>query len=141
MTVVLLIFLHGFKGGDHTFAEFPQRIISILNSNQSSKSTFKSIIYPAYKTRGLLKDAVDDFLAWLIEKYLEEKHLIQSNGDDKKDDDVKVILLAHSMGGLVIADSLVTLKTAAVVFPPILGLIAFDTVSSILHQSTLSFVY
>jgi len=51
--LLLLVWLHGFKGGDDTFESFPERLTFLLSETwPQTKCT--SIIYPAYDTRGSL---------------------------------------------------------------------------------------
>nr|CAG8445027.1 8827_t:CDS:2 [Entrophospora candida] len=109
---LLLVFIHGFKGDDTTFQEFPERIHNTLTSFYSDMET-ETIIYPRYETRGDLKKAVEIFCNWLEERVeLEEEMLTEkgsSNIKDDSDDDDKEVgniwvgLIGHSMGGLLAA--------------------------------------
>lgn len=48
--LVLIIFIHGFKGSDETFGEFPQRLAHNLLQTIPN-ATVESIIFPAYEVR------------------------------------------------------------------------------------------
>ncbi|BGP45523.1 hypothetical protein JCM10450v2_001342 [Rhodotorula kratochvilovae] len=117
--LVLAVFLHGFKGGADTFGEFPQRLQAIL---AAVGIAFDPVVYPAYDTRGELVTAVDNHVVWLTELVAEKQAMFRERGGTGP---VRVLLLGHSMGGLVIADALLsTLPSASL---PILGLIMFDS--------------
>lgn len=51
--LVLLIFIHGFKGGDETFGEFPQRLAHNLRQTIPN-TTVEPIVFPAYEVRSCL---------------------------------------------------------------------------------------
>jgi hypothetical protein len=53
--LLLLVFVHGFKGTDNTFADFPQRLQHGL-SESISNMKFESIVFPAYEVRHSLSD-------------------------------------------------------------------------------------
>lgn len=46
--LVLLVFIHGFKGTDETFGEFPQRIQHLL-SETLDHAVVQSMVFPAYE--------------------------------------------------------------------------------------------
>ena len=48
--LVLLVFIHGFKGSDETFGEFPQRLAHNL-SQTLPNATVEPVIFPAYEVR------------------------------------------------------------------------------------------
>ncbi|EFP78521.1 hypothetical protein PGT21_025230 [Puccinia graminis f. sp. tritici] len=139
-SLVLLVWLHGFKGGDDTFESFPERLTFLLTETWPHTQC-TSIIYPAYDTRGSLSKASEVFLDWLTVKTTEYEtaHATTSQGKSKTDvgrEQAYVILLGHSMGGLVIADA--TLKLIrerdsqtnlqdSIIWPGIIGLIGYDT--------------
>ncbi|CEQ39247.1 SPOSA6832_00751 [Sporobolomyces salmonicolor] len=117
--LVLAVFLHGFKGNSDTFADFPQRLQHVLTQ---SGIDLQPIVYPSYDTRGELVTAVDNHVTWLTNLVAERQAEYREKGGKGP---VRVVLLGHSMGGLVIADTLLaTLSSASL---PILGLIAFDS--------------
>ncbi|GAA5885174.1 hypothetical protein JCM6882_007261 [Rhodosporidiobolus microsporus] len=117
--LVLAVFLHGFKGGAGTFAQFPERLQALL---RASGIELEPVVYPPYDTRGELVTAVDNHVAWLTQLVAEKTALWKERGGTGP---VRVVLLGHSMGGLVISDTLLsTLPSASL---PILGLIAYDS--------------
>lgn len=116
-SLLLLVWIHGFKGGDHTFGDFPTRISTVLQQVHPLV-TFVNVLAPAYDTRGVLVDSVIHHTAFLEEQVRTSTAAYRKQGGNGQ---VKVILAGHSMGGLVIAD--VATKTQA----PILGLLSYDT--------------
>lgn len=57
--LLLLVFLHGFKGGADTFGEFPARVQHILSQAQP-RVEVQAVVYPPYDTRGELVTAGED---------------------------------------------------------------------------------
>ncbi|GAA96208.1 uncharacterized protein L969DRAFT_14405 [Mixia osmundae IAM 14324] len=130
--LIILVYIHGFKGNDNTFEGFPARINSILSEQYASRGTIvESLVYPAYQTRGELGAACLLFLEWLhaqvAEKELQHAPALSAKAKGKAkedpitlDDDAasppdptlgdrpkaSVVLCGHSMGGLVAADSM-----------------------------------
>lgn len=49
-SLLLIIFIHGFKGDDQSFNAFPQRIQHIL-SESLADTTIESIVFPAWEAR------------------------------------------------------------------------------------------
>ncbi|KAJ1922223.1 hypothetical protein H4219_000085 [Mycoemilia scoparia] len=58
-------------------------------------------LYPSYKTQGTLESAVKDFNRWL----LTEIEILFDQYQDRGGINIVVVLLGHSMGGLLAADS------------------------------------
>lgn len=116
--VLLLVWVHGFRGGDDTFASFPSRIVDTLASLRPNLAV-KALVYPAYDTRGFLVDAVAHFVDWLVEQAVlaQTEHGVSPT----------LVLCAHSMGGMVIADAVAQLQRSPTPWPTILGVIAYDT--------------
>lgn len=67
---LLLVFLHGFKGTDHTFHSFPKQIRDQI-AQALPKINVLSVQYPQYETRGDLKDCVAKFKEWLQNKVID----------------------------------------------------------------------
>lgn len=67
---LLLVFIHGFKGTDHTFHSFPQHLKEHL-AKALPKINVLSVQYPQYETRGDLKDCVAKFKDWLQNKVID----------------------------------------------------------------------
>ncbi|CAG8634480.1 3971_t:CDS:2 [Funneliformis caledonium] len=125
---LLLIFIHGFKGDDETFLDFPNRLQHVLQEKIFNIET-RSIVYPRYETRGNLKEAVETFCLWL------------ENEVKKLTGNVRVCLLGHSMGGILAADTILryenqTIRTACK--PNIIGLFAYDTPYYGVHRDVFS---
>lgn len=65
--LVLLIFIHGFKGTDESFCEFPQRLQHLL-SETLDNATVESIVFPAYEVRlSVLTSHFDAYLDWSLQ--------------------------------------------------------------------------
>ncbi|KAI8380740.1 hypothetical protein BD560DRAFT_386991 [Blakeslea trispora] len=123
---LLLIFVHGFKGTDTSFKDFPNRLQADLAS--TVRADVKSIIYPSYKTAGELKVAVDNFSNWLCEQVAQirkEQGMSQGN--------IMIALLGHSMGGIVSAETILKFHAnenecqEKLMRAKIIGMLAFDT--------------
>lgn len=87
--ILLLIYIHGFYGNDQSFRSFPAHVHNFLREALSETHAVHSKIYPRYKTYKAIDVARDNFSAWL------EPH--ESPTTD-------VILIGHSMGGLLAAE-------------------------------------
>ncbi|KAM7215354.1 hypothetical protein V8F06_009215 [Rhypophila decipiens] len=146
--ILLLCFLHGFKGSDDTFGDFPKHLeASVAESLPDDLVT--SVVYPKYETRGELAQSTAAFLEWLKERVMElrKEHLEQPW--PPYDRNVGVILVAHSMGGFVASDTLFRIldtresddatSSSSIIFPYIQGILAFDTPYNGLARSM--FVY
>lgn len=86
---LLVIYIHGFMGNDASFQSFPAHVHKYLKLALSETHTVHSKIYPRYKTYKALDVARDNFSRWLAPH--------ESPTTD-------VILVGHSMGGLLAAD-------------------------------------
>ncbi|PWN49455.1 hypothetical protein IE53DRAFT_369752 [Violaceomyces palustris] len=113
--MLLLVFIHGFKGSSETtFEDFPSRLSHLLRETYPSL-VVEPLVYPTYDTRGSLSSAVENFTDWLTSQCLtlESKPLMeQGTGNVLQDSgrglgmgSVKVVLVGHSMGGLVAVDA------------------------------------
>ncbi len=60
---LLLVFIHGFKGGDDTFANFPNHLRALLG-HALPKVTVLQVVYPKYETKGDLHTCVAKFKEW-----------------------------------------------------------------------------
>ncbi|KAK0206358.1 hypothetical protein DFS33DRAFT_583819 [Desarmillaria ectypa] len=124
--LLLLVFIHGFKGDDETFLQFPQRMQHVL-SDTIPGCTVESIVFPVYETKGELNEAVVRFADWLTTLTVERE--VASGGGAGK---AKIVLCGHSMGGILAADTLREfVKTKpdqrAPLWPKIIACIAYDT--------------
>ncbi|KAJ7672380.1 hypothetical protein DFH06DRAFT_91764 [Mycena polygramma] len=111
-TLVHLVYIHGFQGNDTSFQSFPKDLQEHLAANIPSHLNIKiqTSLYPTYKSRKPIALATQNFLAWLA---------TQPPGP--------VILLAHSMGGLLAADAATDSSNYGTPRSRrILGVVAFD---------------
>ncbi|KAL5445719.1 hypothetical protein PMIN06_007988 [Paraphaeosphaeria minitans] len=102
---LLLVYIHGFMGDETSFRNFPAHIHNLVSITLAESHVVHSKLYPKYRSKYALEVARDDFSQWL------------SPHEDRWTD---VILLAHSMGGLVAAD------VALLCRHRIIGVINFD---------------
>ncbi|KAF9872642.1 hypothetical protein CkaCkLH20_09821 [Colletotrichum karsti] len=144
---LLLVFIHGFKGGDDTFGDedgFTEQLRSQLAS-ALPKINVKHLIYPKYETRGDLGDCVSRFRDWLLEKVI-DLEVANATPSPTVDPSVRIVLIGHSMGGIVAAETAIGLTSEhpiysedgveksdnpstfnGLMFPYIQGVLAFDT--------------
>lgn len=104
---LLLVFIHGFKGTDHTFHTFPADLTALISHTLPDLNIIW-YQYPRYETRGDLGDTVGRFRIWLEAKVMdlemdgkEEGGISGLSGEER----VRVILVGHSMGGIVAAEA------------------------------------
>ncbi|KAH7869143.1 uncharacterized protein C8R40DRAFT_757624 [Lentinula edodes] len=124
--LLLVIFIHGFKGDNDTFGKFPDRLQHVLTETVPN-STAECIVFPVYETKGDLNEAVVRFSDWLTELTV-MKEVAHGGGAGK----AKLVLCGHSMGGLLAADSIIEFyrtrpDTSAPLWPKIVACISFDT--------------
>ena len=62
---LLLVFIHGFKGTDHTFNNFPKDLRALI-AHTLPKINVVSIQYPQFETRGDLRECVARFKEWSV---------------------------------------------------------------------------
>ena len=122
---LLLVFIHGFKGSDHTFHNFPADLRGLL-AHTFPKLDILSVQYPKYETRGDLREAVARFKEWCVFYIIEHVRMtdkpfyrLQNKVIDLEvanrapsptvDPSVHVILCGHSMGGIVAAETLLSI--------------------------------
>ncbi|KAK3322256.1 hypothetical protein B0H66DRAFT_553836 [Apodospora peruviana] len=109
---LLLCFIHGFKGDEQTFGEnyaFTKHLRQLV-AKELPKINVKTIVYPTYETRGDLSECVGKFRDWLMNKVID---LEVANGTPSPtiDPSVRVILVGHSMGGIVAAETTIELAS------------------------------
>lgn len=95
--IILLCFIHGFKGSEFTFGEFPSQLRDAV-ADQLPQDEILSIVYPKFETRGELAHVTEKFLEWLKERVLELRKQHLDNPWPPNDRQVGVVLVAHSMG-------------------------------------------
>jgi pimeloyl-ACP methyl ester carboxylesterase len=86
---LLLIYIHGFMGNETSFRSFPAHVHHLLTVLVAETHVVHTKIYPRYRSKRNISFARDDFSRWL------EPH---------EDPMTDVILLGHSMGGLLAAE-------------------------------------
>ncbi|KXN89588.1 hypothetical protein AN958_05455 [Leucoagaricus sp. SymC.cos] len=124
--LLLVIFIHGFKGTDETFKEFPKRLQHVL-SETIDDLRVESIVFPAYETKGELNAAVIRFADWLTTLAVQRENEHEGGAGS-----AKIVLCGHSMGGFLAADSLLEfIKTRpdpdCPLWPRIIACVTFDT--------------
>nr|XP_019046057.1 hypothetical protein I302_04797 [Kwoniella bestiolae CBS 10118]OCF24987.1 hypothetical protein I302_04797 [Kwoniella bestiolae CBS 10118] len=134
--LLLLVWVHGFKGNEVTFESFPERISHLLATTHPSLKV-ESRVFPAYQTRGELTAATLAFVDWLTELVVNLENDHGAGGGAGK---AKVVLMGHSMGGLLIADAARDIasntREGEMMWPRIVGILAFDTPYLGLHPHT-----
>ncbi|TRM61051.1 hypothetical protein BD626DRAFT_502537 [Schizophyllum amplum] len=115
-TLVHLIYIHGFNGDETTFQSFPTDLQQHLNTVIPANATYRvqTSLYPTYKSVKPISTCTKNFLEWLN---------TQPPG--------YVILLAHSMGGLLAAEAVTHASNNPDKYPGarpsrIIGMISFD---------------
>ncbi|KAI8143323.1 hypothetical protein BJV82DRAFT_612325 [Fennellomyces sp. T-0311] len=120
---VKVVYVHGFRGSVRTFANFPQRLgeaIHPLDDDRHRNVRVDAQIYP-YETRGRYTEAsqrLDTELRTLI--------TTQWKGCSA----LAIILVGHSMGGLVAADAIRYIYNKGHPLPnnaEVIGLLGYDT--------------
>ncbi|KAH9049123.1 hypothetical protein EDB84DRAFT_1261390 [Lactarius hengduanensis] len=128
--VLLIVFIHGFKGDDTTFGNFPSRLQHILSETLQG-TVIETVVFPVYEVGldGLFfpwNKAVDHFADWLTTLTVQKEAAHGGAGR------VNIVLCGHSMGGLLAADSVYAFihsrpDTDAPLWPNVVACIAFDT--------------
>ncbi|KAH6669462.1 hypothetical protein B0J14DRAFT_703417 [Halenospora varia] len=132
---LLLTFIHGFKGDEETFFGFPSELKDTIQPCFPDLK-IQTAVYPKYETRGDLAACVETFIEWLQDRVTS---LEQQNGNKKaiSEPSVGVVVVGHSMGGFVAADTVFSIlenrpnildaEGRRAMFPLVLGLLTFDT--------------
>lgn len=136
------------QGDDNTFASFPEHLASLLSHDVPSSTQVVAKRYPAFETRGELPSAVTAFRDWLQNAVI-DLEVSAGTASPTVAPSVHVVLCGHSMGGIVAADTLLSIASDTAVgvgssnsdgdtigggggnigqlFPDIRGVLAFDT--------------
>ncbi|KAF2817794.1 uncharacterized protein BDZ99DRAFT_432159 [Mytilinidion resinicola] len=140
---LLLCFIHGFKGGDDTFGNFPSHLKAILQ-HALPKVEVLAITYPKFETRGDLKECVARFKEWLQNKVI-DLEVASSTPSPTVDPSVHTILIGHSMGGIVAAETLLSITREQPIHSPSASMsnttTTSDSTPSLPSASTLMFPY
>ncbi|KAI5357808.1 Putative alpha/Beta hydrolase [Septoria linicola] len=110
---LLLVFIHGFKGTDHTFHRFPSDLGALIAHSLPAINVL-AIQYPQYETRGDLNDCVGKLKEWLQNRVI-DLEVANHTPSPTVDPSVHVILCGHSMGGIVAAEALLSIARDEVV--------------------------
>lgn len=92
------------QGGDDTFGTFPSHLKALLQ-HALPKVTVMTVTYPKFETRGDLQECVGRFKDWLQNKVI-DLEVANSTPSPTVDPSVHTILVGHSMGGIVAAETL-----------------------------------
>ncbi|KAK3302260.1 uncharacterized protein B0T15DRAFT_298876 [Chaetomium strumarium] len=149
---ILLCFIHGFKGDESTFGKnyaFVEHLRKLL-AGALPKVDVQAVVYPKYETRGELGECVTRFSDWLLNKVI-DLEVAAGTPSPTIDPSVRVILVGHSMGGIVAAETAIRISSEhpihnsvdednptksstdmppppnTLMFPYIQGVLAFDT--------------
>ncbi|KAI0397054.1 hypothetical protein F5Y17DRAFT_29688 [Xylariaceae sp. FL0594] len=87
--ILLVVYIHGFMGNDTSFQSFPAHVHRCLKLALCDSHVVHSKIYPRYKTYKTIDIARDNFSRWL---------------EPLETPKTDVVLVGHSMGGLLAAD-------------------------------------
>lgn len=112
---LLLCFIHGFKGDDNTFGGFPEHLRALV-SHALPQINVKAVTYPQFETRGDLGDCVSRFRDWL-QNVVIDLEVSAGTPSPTVDPSVRTILVGHSMGGIVAAETLLHVVSDEPIFP------------------------
>lgn len=101
--LLLIIYIHGFKGDHTTFASFPAQLTALL-SHRLPDTSIRHEIFPTFDTRGDLDATVQKFRSWLEEKVI-DLEVELGTPSPTIDPGVGVLVIGHSMGGIVGAEA------------------------------------
>ncbi|QIW95361.1 hypothetical protein AMS68_000879 [Peltaster fructicola] len=104
---LLLVFVHGFKGSDTTFKQYPYDLQKLVQ-RELPRIEVVAAQYPQFETRGDLLACIVRFREWLHDKVMS----LEAKNDAPSpvlDPSVHVILIGHSMGGIVAAETLLSI--------------------------------
>ncbi|OBT65207.1 hypothetical protein VE03_04723 [Pseudogymnoascus sp. 23342-1-I1] len=112
---LLLVFIHGFKGDDKTFSSFPKHLTTLLSPSLPN-TNIVPLVYPAYETRGDLAAAVASFRTWLLDHVIDLEVAAETPSPSVAPS-VHIVLVGHSMGGIVAADALLGIASEQTILP------------------------
>ncbi|KAL9000289.1 MAG: hypothetical protein Q9169_001006 [Polycauliona sp. 2 TL-2023] len=91
-------------GDDNTFGGFPEHLRALI-SHALPTINVKAVTYPQFETRGDLGDCVARFREWL-QNVVIDLEVSAGTPSPTVDPSVRTILVGHSMGGIVAAETL-----------------------------------
>jgi len=112
-----VVYVHGFKGGKNTFADFPN---SLEKSLESYNIKINNEVFDAFETKGEFEIIVKKIIDWIYD----EKH---------KELKTPIVLMGHSMGGILVADVFRKIMKGETEYndstyrPNIIGIFGFDS--------------
>ncbi|ODM16843.1 hypothetical protein SI65_07808 [Aspergillus cristatus] len=133
---ILIVLIHGFKGDDATFGEFPEHLRALVRRKLPAVNVV-TIVYPKYETRGDLRECVGKFREWLQDKVI-DLEVANRTASPTVDPSVHVFLVGHSMGGIVAADTLLLLASERPLTPEEPLDDASSQISTNSHDSTVA---
>jgi pimeloyl-ACP methyl ester carboxylesterase len=103
---ILLVYVHGFMGNESSFRSFPAHVHNLVSVTLADTHVVHTKIYPRYQARYSLEQARDQFSTWYVPwgLLISSQTLTKSRLAPHEDKWTDVILLGHSMGGLLSAD-------------------------------------
>ncbi|KAL5612646.1 hypothetical protein BROUX41_004259 [Berkeleyomyces rouxiae] len=115
---LLLCFIHGFKGDEKTFGEDYSftRVLRDIVAVELPDVKVKVLVYPRYETRGNLGECVGRFRDWLQEKVI-DLEVEAGTHSPTIDPSIHTILIGHSMGGIVAAETVIALTSDTPILP------------------------
>ncbi|OJD28670.1 pgap1-like protein [Diplodia corticola] len=126
---LLLVYIHGFMGDETSFQSFPAHVHNLVTVTLRESHVVHTKIYPKYRARNTIEYATEQFSRWLT---------------PHADPDTDIILLGHSMGGLVSAEVVLLPPHGPAAFMGqafrhrILGIINFDVPFLGMHPGIIS---
>lgn len=126
-----MVYIHGFMGNETSFKSFPAHVHNVLTVTLASSHVIHTKIYPHYKSRKPIEHARDDFSNWSVACSIIGTLLTGHRLTPHESPDTDVVLLGHSLGGILAAEVAIlqpySPKNRNALLHRILGLIAFDT--------------
>lgn len=149
---LLLVYIHGFLGSTASFNHFPSHLhnlLSYLLSASCPHYTVHTKVYPRFKTRYSIGDAAEMLSQWLSEFEDEDevpgRKALRPATQEGQAEETDIILLGHSMGGLLAGEVVLLPRLHPVKEPGvrpyrhrILGLVGFDSPFLGMHPGIIS---
>jgi len=121
---LLLVYIHGFMGNETSFQSFPAHLHNLLSITLEDLGWYvHTKVYPKFKTRYNISVATEGFSKWLAQF---------------ENPDTDVILLGHSMGGILAAEVVLLRNERRGFRHRILGVVSFDSPFIGMHPGVIS---
>ncbi|CUS11122.1 unnamed protein product, partial [Tuber aestivum] len=121
---LLLIYIHGFMGNETSFQSFPAHLHNLLSVTLEDLGWgVHTKVYPKFETRHNISVATEAFSKWVAQ--------FENQGTD-------VILLGHSMGGILAAEVVLLRDERGGLRHRILGVVTFDSPFLGMHPGVIS---